>query len=194
MEIMEFFFRQKESGGNAQNNIKIDKYGKYLKMTIGDDVSMQEYSQVLKDNSDVKLDTFTFNVIWDKSKQMVGKGEYYAFEHNDNRYIIGITDDKMMIDERQSGEVGSENKFLTMYQDRECDLLKCINDEFGSCVEQKCYSSRGNDYVASKMSREEFIADCESVFASLKTFKGIPEIIDAYQALIDAKDACVCKY
>ena len=185
------FFKQRESGcENGIYKVHFEEKDKFTKMTIDDDIVMQDYSMAIRSNGD-NLKTFVFAVVWNDEKQMVNRGTYYAFTHRDRKYNIAVTEDKVLIDETTPFKKGTIEKRLVVENSGEYDYFKCRHDEMGSTHDMEYFTSRNETFLAREIGREEFDEDLKMVFSCLETFDGLSEFDNDCENLLNKmKNVC----
>ena len=179
MGTMNFFRQRMGVSENGADKVHLEKNANYIKMTIDDDIALQDYSMAIKMSGN-ELNTFVFAVFWNDEKQAVNSGTYYNFNHNDRKYNVAVTKEKILIDERTPLQKGMCEKRLTMYEKRgEYDFFKCRHDEMASTHDMEYFTSREEEFLASEMTNEDFDKDVQSIFSNLDnltTVQGVDDI------------------
>ena len=192
MSMMSFFRHRADVCKDGINKVHFENKDKYIKMTIDEDIALEDYSMAIKLNG-IDLKTFVFGTFWNDEKQVVNGGTYYNFNHNDRKYNIAITKEQVLIDESTPLNTDTIEKKLIVYKNAgKYDFFRCVHDEIGSTHNMEYFTSRNEEFLAKKMSSADVDEDLKSVFANLETFESMQEIDGGYDIIGKGKK-CIGK-
>ena len=133
------------------------KEGKILKMKLSNDLTMEEYAEIVCAVDQYAItDMISNSLLWDNKKQKINKGSYYVLSANGILYNVYVDEFDVVIDVRtKEGNITAESVINYNLINNKYSLHTFENDEKGSTSNVRYYENSGIRMIANKISRDE---------------------------------------
>lgn len=152
----------------------------FYKMEISDYISMGDYCERMKEIDNLGVKNLMCNaVLWNGRLQKVDVGPYYAVVVENQVYNFLVTDKRIIIDERIKVDDITEEKYLSIYVDRnDYSYAFHKHDSIGNTFYTRFFTVTGPKFGKLDLSVEEFKEDIISLINNLESIMNIENVID----------------